>query len=92
MDDLSKAPWDNAFVFKDAEDIVDSWYNFFFWHPWFSHTSKREKSEKCDQPVWFNSEINEAITKRDEVFKKVRISESPADWATFKRAKNEVAI
>ena len=29
VDDLSKAPWDTAFVFEDTEDIVDSWYKIF---------------------------------------------------------------
>ena len=30
------------------------------------------------------------MKKRDKQLKKARISESPVDWATFKRAKNEV--
>ena len=28
------------------------------------------------------------MTKRDKLLKQARISESPADWATFKYAKN----
>ena len=39
-----------------------------------------------------NSEIDEAMTKRDKLLKKAWISVSPANWDTFKRAKNEVAI
>ena len=46
--------------------------------------------KKRDQPNWFTTEINEAMKKRDKLLKKARISESPVDWATFKRAKNEV--
>ena len=51
---------------------------------------KEKRVKKRDQPNWFTTEINEAMKKRDKLLKKARISESPVDWATFKRAKNEV--
>ena len=88
VDDLSKAPWDTAFVFEDTEDIVDSWYKIFS-DILDSHIPVKEKRVKnCAQPVWFDSEINETLKKRDKLLKQATISESPADWATFKRAKN----
>ena len=45
VDDLSKAPWDTAFVFKDTEDIVDSWYKIFT-DILDSHIPVKQKSEK----------------------------------------------
>ena len=90
VDDLSKAPWDTAFVFEDTEDIVGSWYKIFT-DILDSHIPVKEKRvKKSAQPIWFTSEINEAMKKRDKLLKKARISESSADWATFKCAKNEV--
>ena len=46
--------------------------------------------KKSAQPIWFTSEINEAMKKRGKLLKKTKISESRADWATFKCTKNEV--
>ena len=69
----------NTFSYRNTDHILDS------------HIPVKEKRvKKSAQPIWFTSEINEAMKKRDKLLKKARISESPADWATFKCAKNEV--
>ena len=93
VDDSSIAPWDTTLVFKDTGDIVDSWYKIFTDILDF-HTPVKEKIvKKRAQPIWFTSDIiSEAVKKRDKLLKKARTSESPADWATFKRTKNEVCI
>ena len=76
-----------AFVF---EDTVDSWYKNFT-DILDSHIPVKEKRvSKNAQPVWFTTETNDAMRRRYKLLKKARISESSTDWATFKRAKNEV--
>ena len=88
VDELSDAPWDSAF--EDTDDIVDSWYKFLLSFLILRYLWKRKEWKKRNQPNWITTEINEAMKKRDKLLKKARISESPVDWATFKRAKNEV--
>ena len=65
QNDLSKAPWDTVFVFEDTKDIVDSWCKIFAeildWHI----PVKEKRGKKRAQPVWFTSEIKEAMKKRD---------------------------
>ena len=69
VDDLSKAPWDTAFVFEDTEDIVDSWYKIFT-DILDSHIPVKEKRVKKNaQPIWFTSEINEAMKKKRQTSK-----------------------
>ena len=65
MDDLSKAPWDTAFVFEDTEDIVDSWYKISSYILGCHIPIKEKRVKNCAQPVWFDSEINEALKKKE---------------------------
>jgi len=79
VDDLSKAPWDTAFLFEDTDDIVDSWYKSFT-DILDSHIPVKEKRvKKSAQPVWFTTEINDAMRRRDKLLKKARTSESSTD-------------
>ena len=67
-----------------------SWYKIFT-DVLDSQIPVKEKRVKYRaQPIWFTTEINEHIRKRDKLLKKARISASPDDWATLKRVKNEV--
>ena len=90
VNELRDAPWDAAFVFEDTDDIVDSWYKIFTDVLDSQIPVKEKRVKNRAQPIWFTTEINEHIRKRDKLLKKARISASPDDWATFKRVKNEV--
>ena len=67
------------FVLEGTEDIFDSWYKMFTEILDFLILVKEKRvKKKSAQVIWFTSEINEVMRKRDKLLKKARVSDSPA--------------
>ena len=88
--DLREAPWDISFVFRDADDIVESWYKIFN-DILDNHAPLKSKSvKKINQPRWFTNDLYNEINKRDNLLKRARRTQNKQDWSAFKLVKNKV--
>ena len=59
-------------MFKDPNDVADTWYKIFNGII-YEHLSLKQKRVKCKaQEKWFNTEIQKGIKARDKLLKKGR--------------------
>ncbi|KAL9977264.1 hypothetical protein ACROYT_G014650 [Oculina patagonica] len=70
VNELKDAPWNTAFVFEDTDDIVDSWYKIFTDVLDSLIPVKEKRVKNRAQQIWFTTEINKHIKKRNKLLKK----------------------
>ena len=87
---LNEAPWDCAFVFDDADEICDAWYEIFNSIVELHLPQKQKRVKREVQPKWFTSDIAQEIKVRDKLLKKARKSQIDNDWMHYRQAKNKV--
>ena len=87
---LNEAPWDCAFVFDDANEICDAWYEIFNSIVELHLPQKQKRVKREVQPKWFTSDIAQEIKVRDKLLKKARKSQIDNDWMHYRQAKNKV--
>ena len=87
---LKEAPWDSAFIFDDADDVVDAWYDIFqgVVDRFLPLKHKRVKHTGKSQPKWFNNHIVNRFKERYKLLTKAKKSSSDHDWPNYTRAKN----
>ena len=87
---LNEAPWDCAFVFDDADEICDAWYEIFNSIVELHLPQKQKRVKREVQPKWFTSDIAQEIKVRDKLLKKARKSQIDNEWMHYRQAKNKV--
>ena len=90
-DEFVKSPdctaWDSAFVFDDINDIVDSIEKMLIEVVDMHMPLNHKRVKKQNKPAWMSDEIMNSIRNRDNLLKKARKSNIPADWALYKHAR-----
>ena len=85
---LKEAPWDSTFIFDDADDVVDAWYDIFQGVVNRFLPLKHKRVKHKSQPKWFNNHIVNRFKERDKLLTKAKKSGSDNDWPNYTRAKN----
>ncbi|CAB4017534.1 Hypothetical predicted protein, partial [Paramuricea clavata] len=84
---LECTAWDSAFVFDDINDIADSIEKMLIEVVDMYMPLNHKRVKKQNQPAWMSDEIMNSIRNRDNLLKKARKSNIPADWALYKHAR-----
>ena len=84
---LECTAWDSAFVFDDINNIVDSIEKMLIEVVDMYMPLNHKRVKKQNQPAWMNDEIINSIRNRDNLLKRARKSNIPADWALYKHAR-----
>ena len=83
---LKEAPWDSAFIFDDADDVVDAWYDIFQGVVDRFLPLKHKRVKRKSQP----NHIVDGFKERYKLLTKAKKSGSDHDWLNYRRAKNYV--
>ena len=76
---LECTAWDSAFVFDDINDIADSIEKMLIEVVDMYMPLNHKRVKKKNQPAWMSDEIMNSIRNRDNLLKKARKSNIPAD-------------
>ena len=85
---LKETPWHSVFIFDDIDDMLSSWESLFNMAldsncPW-----RVERVAKARKPPWLNSSVVKQLRERDRLLKIAKRSQNPADWESYKAARN----
>ena len=86
---LKETPWDSVFIFDDIDDMPSSWELLFKTAldsncPW-----RVKRVAKARKPPWLNSSVAKQLRERDRLLKIAKRSQNPADWESYKAARNK---
>ena len=86
---LKETPWDSVFIFDDIDDMLSSWELLFNTAldsncPW-----RVKRVAKARKLPWLNSSVTKQLRERDRLLKIAKRSQNPADWESYKAARNK---
>ena len=89
---LKETPWDSIFVFDDIDDVLSSWESLFNSAldsncPW-----RVKRVAKAKKSPWLDSSVIKQLRERDRLLKIAKRSKTPADWESYKRARNKAVF
>ena len=85
--DLSKIPWDSAYIYDDIDDIYDHWHHLFI-KVVDQHLPFKRKYIRGNQLPGITLEISSAISRRNILFRKFKRNKSDDNWEQFKKQRS----
>ena len=89
LSDLSKIPWDSAYIYDDIDDIYHHWHHLFI-KVVDQHLPFKRKYIRGNQLPGITLEISSAILRRNILFRKFKRNKSDDNWEQFKKQRNLV--
>ena len=84
LDDISKIPWDSAYVYDNVDDICEHWYQLFN-NVVDQHMPHKKKFIRGYQLPWITPEISSAISKCNILLRKCKNNRTQENWENYKQ-------
>ena len=89
LDELSKIPWDSAYIYDNVDDVCEHWYQLFT-DVVDQHMPHKKKFTRGDQLPWITPEICNAISRRNILSRKFKKNRTQDNWVNYKKQRNIV--